>query len=185
MLSIRFADSARSQCRRVAARVAAALAAVAVVAVACDSGLEPSPFVGISGVVTLEGTAPDSTEWVRLIVLRERPDSAEDFLDVSRLLANLAAFTDPLPLDVPEYPFHVELAPGEYAWLLAVWKKLGDLDSTTLREAGTYYGEKAPSEGPDTITVTAGEETAGLDFVANLDSLRSIHDLFPPDSAGP
>ena len=185
MLSIRFTDSSRARSRRVAARAAVALAAAAGGAVACDSGLEPLPFVGIGGVVTLEGTAPDSTDWVRLIVLREMPDSAEQFLEISQLLANLAAFTDPLPLDAPEYPFHVQLAPGEYAWLLAVWKKVGPLDSTTLREAGTYYGDNDPSAGPEAFTVAPGEETAGLDFVANLDSLRSIHDLFSPDTAGP
>lgn len=165
--------------------VAAAAAVGSVGAAGCDSGLEPIPFEGISGVVALRSAVPDSTDWLRLVVLREMPQSAQDFLDLARLTANLAAFTEPLPLEAAEVPFYIQLAPGQYAWLLAVWKRLGPLDSTTLREAGTYYGEGGPSAGPASFDVVAGRETARLDLIVDFDEMRSIDELFPPDAGSP
>lgn len=165
-------------------RLAVVVTAVgAAAAAACDGGLEPAPFVGIQGVATLQGTPPDQTHWLRLIVLRELPASAEEF-DVPWVIKNLAAFTEPLPLEAAAVPFHIPLPPGEYAWLLAVWKELGPLDATTVREAGTYYGPNDPADGPAAFQVAPGRETPDLDLTVNFDAMRSLDEIFPPESPG-
>lgn len=153
-----------------------AVALLLFLAAGCDEGLQPVGFEGISGTVTFRGAAPDSTDWVRLVVYRDLPRSISDFF-------NFVAFSDPLPLGAPSQPYSLALPPGSYAWLLAVWKKVGaSFDSTTLREAGTYYGERDPTEGPASFAVQEGKETQGLDIVVDFERMRSVSDLFP--SAG-
>ncbi len=170
--------SIKSERLAVGARWATAVLAVCAPALAgCQGGLDPVRFQGISGTVAFRGTPPDSTDWVRLVVYREMPRSIDD-------LFNFAAFSDPLPLDVPEHVYYLSLEAGEYAWLLAVWKKVGgSFTSETLREAGSYYGEQDPSEGPAAFPVASRRETPGIDLVVDFDQMRSVEDLFPPAGA--
>jgi len=71
--------------------------------------------------------------------------------------------------------------PGHYEWVLAVWKKLGQLtlsarDTALLRVAG-YYRSPADSTLPGAVTVPSGGVADSVDFKVNFDSLRSATDF--------
>lgn len=177
MMSIEAADVPARPWARCVKNVAALLSLL-IFAAGCDEGLEPVPFQGISGTLTFRGAVPDSTDWVRLVVYRDLPTSLLDFF-------NFVAFSDPLPLGVPSREYSLALPQGTYAWLLAVWKKSGaSFDSTTLREAGTYYGDRGPSEGPAPFVVEESEETRDLDLVVDYGRMRSVTELFQPGGPG-
>ncbi len=153
--------------------------------VACDAGLKPEPAsancaTGICGVVRFRGAVPDSTDYVRVVVYAFVPTSAAE-------LTAFAGFSDPLPLggDSAFYSCCVlPLPPGQYGWVLVVWKKQSDsaLSVTTapalLREAGIYY-DPADSTKFGTVVVSAGGGVGGVDMVADFGKMRSISDFFP------
>lgn len=165
-------------------RFSAAPAVLLVLALGCDGGLQPetasaSCTSGICGVVHLLGAVPDSTDYVRVVVYQTVPDSLDQVIA-------FAGFSDPLPLgpDSARYTCCITpLAPGAYAWVLVVWKKIGVLDVPSapalLMVAGSYP-DPADTTKLGAVTVPASGGTAGVNIVANFGRLQSISAYVPP-----
>lgn len=152
----------------------------AVVALACDQGLEPRPacppeFVGVCGEVRLRGTVPESTDVVVIVAFEQFP---QDTLD-------LLSFRPPIPFRLPltdtAAAYQLPLAAGRYEWILAVWKKQGELSVATanalLREAG-FYRDPGDLSSPGVVMV--GGPTDGIDFVVDFDDMHQVSYWFPP-----
>ena len=162
-------------------RTAAVIVAVAAAAIACDAGLEPEPLcarglVGVCGTIRFSGTIPDSTDNVFVAAYATFPQTC------NQLILNRQPF---IPSSVPYtdsvVPYSIPLPPDGYEWVLAVWKKIGDLtltaqDTALLRVAG-YYRDPADSTQPGAVTVPSGGATADVDFRVNFDSLRPATDF--------
>jgi hypothetical protein len=150
----------------------------------CDGGLKPEMpstncSTGICGTVHFRGAAPDSTEWVRVVVYTSIPKNASE-------LTTFAGFSDVLPLSVSTASYScciTALPPGSYGWVLVVWKKLGALDVSTapdlLRELGAYQ-DTADTTRFGTVVVPGSGGVGGIDMVADFGKMRSISDFFPP-----
>jgi hypothetical protein len=161
----------------------AAAAVLALCALGCDAGLKPEVAStncpsGICGVVRFRGAVPDSTDYVRIIVYDSVPRSLPD-------LIAFAGFSDPLPLgaDSARYTCCITpLAPGSYAWVLAVWKKVGPLDVNSapdlLRELGSYL-DPADTTMLGAVVVPPGGGVGGIDIVADFGRMHSLSDFFP------
>ena len=157
------------------------IVAVAAAAIACDAGLEPEPLcarglVGVCGTIRFSGTIPDSTDNVFVAAYATFPQTC------NQLILNRQPF---IPSSVPYtdsvVPYSIPLPPDGYEWVLAVWKKIGDLtltaqDTALLRVAG-YYRDPADSTQPGAVTVPSGGTTADVDFRVNFDSLRPATDF--------
>jgi len=157
-------------------RPAAVLVAVVAAAMACDAGLEPEPvcargLIGVCGTIRFSGTIPDSTDDVFVAAYATFPQTCND------LIFNRQPF---IPSSVPYtdsvVPYSVAVPPDRYEWVLAVWKKTGNLtltnqDTTLLRVAG-YYRDPADSTQPGAVTVPTGGAIGNVDFRVNFDSLR-------------
>jgi hypothetical protein len=164
-------------------RLATAAALLALCVAGCDAGLKPevsSTYCasGICGVVHFLGTVPDSTDYVRVVVYDSVPGTVAE-------LTAFAGFSDPLPLGADSAFYHcciTPLAPGSYAWVLVVWKKVGVLDVSSapslLRVAGSYL-DPADTTRFGVVAVTSGLGTGGIDIVADFGRLRPISDFFP------
>jgi hypothetical protein len=153
---------------------------IAVVA-ACGGGLEPEPIcaptlVGVCGMVRFRGTIPDSTDNVFIAAYVTFPQTCND------LINNRQPF---IPSSVPYAdsvaPYSVELSPGTYQWVLAVWKKVGTLtltpaDTALLRVAG-YFRDPADTTQPGVATVPTGAAAGDIDFVVDFDNLRPATDF--------
>lgn len=147
----------------------------------CSSGLEPEPIcapslVGVCGTLRFRGAIPDSTDNVFIAAYTNFPQTCTD------LINNRQPF---IPGSVPYADsvaaYSVELAPGTYEWVLAVWKKIGALtlspqDTALLRVAG-YYRHPRDSTLPGSVTVPNGASVGDIDFVVNFDSLRLATDF--------
>jgi hypothetical protein len=164
-------------------RFAPAAALLALAALRCDGGLKPvlagtSCPAGICGVVHFLGVPPDSTDYVRIVVYATAPDSLDQ-------LVQFAGFSDPLPLGADSAVYScciTPLAPGSYAWVLVVWKKVGVLTIATaptlLREIGAYL-DPADTTRFGAVVVPANGGADGVDMVADYGHMRSISDFFP------
>ena len=164
-------------------RLFAAAAVPLFLALGCDGGLHPelSPTActaGICGVVRFRGVVPDSTDYVRVVVYQAVPDSLDQ-------ITSFAGFSDPLPLgpDSARYTCCITpLAPGAYAWVLVVWKKLGALDVNSapalLMAAGSFL-DPADTTRLGTVTVPPAGGAGGIDIVADFGQLQSISAFFP------
>ena len=165
-------------------RFPAAATILALCVLDCDGGLNPEVSTtfcptGICGVVHFRGAVPDSTDYVRVVVYQAIPDSLDQ-------LIAFAGVSDALPLG-PDSAIYTccitPLAPGAYAWVLVVWKKVGVLDVNSapalLREIGSYY-DPADTTTLGSVTVPASGGTGGIDMVADYGRMRSISDFFPP-----
>jgi hypothetical protein len=162
--------------------LACALAVVA--GLGCDGGLEPETSAGscptgICGVVRFQGAVPESTDYVRVVVYRDFPATIEQ-------LTAFAGFSDPLPLGTDSVRYRCcifNLEPGPYAWVLVVWKKLGELNLATapdlLREIGSYL-DAADTSRFGTVVVPPSSGADGVNISADFGRMRSIADLFPP-----
>jgi hypothetical protein len=160
---------------------AAALLALAVLR--CDGGLKPELSgsacpAGICGVVHFVGAVPDSTDYVRVVVYATFPDSLDQ-------LTAFAGFSDALPLGADSVPYScciTALPPGTYAWVLVVWKKVGELTVNTapalLREIGAYL-DPTDTTRFGAVVVPQGSGASGIDMVADFGRMRSISDFFP------
>src|SRR6266540_3717771 len=130
-------------------RSATTLAAVLAAALACDAGLEPEPIcarglVGLCGTIRFRGTIPDSTDNVFAAAYATFPQTCNDLIfNRQPFIPSSVPYTDSVAA------YTVELTAGAYAWVLAVWKKVGNLtlsaaDTALLRVAG-YYRDPADS----------------------------------------
>jgi len=153
----------------------------------CDAGLRPASVAtscpsGICGVVHFRGAVPDSTDYVRVVVYRAVPESLDQVI-------GFAGFSDPLPLGPATANYAcciTPLAPGTYAWVLVVWKKVGPLDVNSapslLMAAGSYL-DPADTTRLGAVTVPAGGGAGGVDIVADFGRMQSISAFFPPAAA--
>lgn len=154
---------------------------VIVVLAACGRGLEPEPIcapslVGLCGTVRFSGTIPDSTDDVFVAAYLSFPQTCNDLIQNRRpVIPGSVPYTDSIAA------YSVELTPGAYHWVLAVWKKTGNLtltaaDTALLRVAG-YYRDPADSTRPGLVTVPNGAAAGDIDFRVNFDSLRPATDF--------
>jgi len=150
----------------------------------CDGGLEPTPagcptsFVGVCGTVTYRGTVPDSTDLIFTVAYDTFPTSSAD----------LFKFKPKLPPTIPAggqpFRYSIPLPAGHYEWVVAVWKKIGNLNpdgsnaDTLLRAAG-FYRNPADTSQPGVVVVGTGP-TNSIDFVVDFGHMRRICDFFPP-----
>ncbi len=162
-------------------RAAAALVTVLAAALACDAGLEPEPIcaqglIGVCGTIRFSGTVPDSTDDVFVAAYSSFPQTCNQLiLNRHPFIPSSVPYTDSLSL------YSIELPPDTYEWVLAVWKKLGDLmltanDTTLLRVAG-YYRSPADSTQPGSVTVPTGSVADSIDFKVDFDNLRPATDF--------
>jgi hypothetical protein len=153
---------------------------VAVVA-ACGSGLEPEPvcapaLVGVCGRLRFRGTIPDSTDNIFIAAYLTFPQTCTDLI-----LNRRPVYPRSVPYAGASAAYGVPLDPGDYHWVLAVWKKRGQLtlsaaDTTLLRVAG-YYRDLADTTQPGVVTVPTGARADSINFVVNFDNLRPATDF--------
>jgi hypothetical protein len=138
----------------------------------CADGLQPVPFQGVSGRVAYQSAPPaGTTDWVRLAVYVELPQTELDLL-------NFVTFSDTLRSAGEGSPYAIALEPGEYAFLVVVWKEAGDENLlTALRAAGWYSGGGDPFEMPAPFSVTAETETADTNLSADFDNMMTIQEV--------
>jgi hypothetical protein len=168
-------------------RFPAAASVLLFLALGCDGGLKPEIAstncpVGICGVVRFRGAAPDSTDYVRVVV----------YASVPRALNELTAFagvSDPLPLGADSVFYScciTPLPPGAYGWVLIMWKKVGDLNVNTapalLREIGSYK-DPADTTHFGTVVVPASGGAGGVNLLGDYGRMHKISDYFPPAGA--
>lgn len=150
-------------------------------ALSCDGGLQPEPvcapgLVGICGSLRFRGTIPDSTDNVFVAAYATFPQTCDDLIFGRQpLIPGSVPYTD----SVAAYSMAVPA--GGYAWVLAIWKKIGTLrltpaDTAILRVAG-YYRNAADSSQPGSIVVPAGGAAGDVDFRVEFDSLRPATDF--------
>lgn len=154
--------------------------------ITCDGGLQPvlesgacpSGFTGACGTVTFRGAIPDSTDVVYVVAYQQFPQSSGDLLFFQP--------TPPPALALPSGPgdttasYQLPLPPGQYEWILAVWKKVGQLSltnaDTLLREAGFYRDPSNPSQ-PGVLDVVTHRDS--IDFVVDFDNMHPVSFYFP------
>lgn len=151
------------------------------VAAGCSSGLEPEPIcaptlVGVCGTVRFRGAIPDSTDNVFIAAYRTLPQTCDDLIH-----DRLPFFPSSVPYTDSVAAYSVELAPSDYEWVLAVWKKVGNLtlspaDTALLRVAG-YYRDVADTTLRGMVTVPSGAAAGDIDFVVDFDNLRPATDF--------
>ncbi len=148
-------------------RPAALVVAVLAAALACDAGLEPEPIcarslIGVCGTIRFSGTIPDSTDNVFVAAY-------------ASFIPSSVPYTDSVTL------YSITLLPDQYEWVLAVWKKVGQLqlnaaDTALLRVAG-YYRSPADTSLPGTVIVPSGGVADSVDFRVNFDSMKPATDF--------
>lgn len=161
--------------------VRAALIAALALVLACDAGLEPEPIcarglVGVCGRIRFTGTIPDSTDNVFVAAYATFPQTCND------LIFNRQPFIPgSIPYTDSAAAYSIELTAGGYAWVLAVWKKVGPItltaaDTAILRVAG-FFRDPADTSLPGPVTVPADGAAGDVDFRVNFDSLRPATDF--------
>jgi hypothetical protein len=150
-------------------------------AAACGAGLEPEPIcapslVGLCGTLRFRGTIPDSTDNVFVAAYATFPQTCTDLINNRR-----PVIPGSVPYTESAAAYSVPLDPGTYHWLVAVWKKVGQLtlspaDTALLRVAG-YYRDRADSTQPGVVTVPSGASLGDIDFRVEFDSLRPATDF--------
>ncbi len=150
--------------------------AILVATIGCqiDHGLKPTgPEAegqkgSISGTIFFQGSWPDSTEEVRVVVYAEFPCREMDFYSIR-------AHSDPLPRWVPQCDYSVELNPGRYELIMVVLIKQGEPWSPDCF-AGMYC---APSDTTHhgTVTVEKGQNLVGIDISVDLSQVG----VLPPE----
>lgn len=151
----------------------------------CNEGLRPTVCPGICGVVTYQGSLPDSlkdsTAAVLIIAYGTFPQAPADLL---RFEPAIPAFVD---TGGPPRRYVLQVPRGTYDWVLAVWEKKGGSLSaqnadSLLREVGFYRdGGDTTSHGTGRVHVTSlGADS--VNFVIDFTKMHRICDYFPPCS---
>lgn len=151
-------------------------------ATACEGGLQPEPACarGVCGTIEFRGAIPQATDNVFVVAYERFPETCED-------LFTFQPFPPPaVPFTNPTASYALALPDGRYEWVVAVWKKEGDLtgtpvDTALLREAG-HYRDPANPEQPGVVVVN-GTGTDAIDFVVDFDKLRAVTDYVSCESA--
>src|SRR5256885_1855992 len=136
------------------------LAVLAFGSAACGGGLAPEPIcaptlIGACGRLDFRGTIPDSTDNVFIAAYVTLPQTCTDLI-----LKRQPFIPSSVPYLGASATYSVALQPGDYLWLLAVWKKAGNLtlsnaDTALLRAAG-YYRNPADTTQRGIVTVPPG-----------------------------
>jgi hypothetical protein len=139
---------------------------------ACAHALDPVPFQGVGGtVVYLSEPEGASTDWVRVLAYRDLPQSELELL-------GFEPPSDTLPRQGLSTPFVVALEPGEYAWLVVVWKERGnDNLLEALRAAGWYTASGDAFSAPASFRVEPDSETAGINVIADFANMLTIAEV--------
>ncbi len=136
---------------------------------ACVDGLQPVPFQGIAGGVVYRGAVPDSTEWIRVGVFEQVPETLLEFLSFS-------AVSDPLPLDADSVPYVLGLEAGLYRWLPVVWKQAGVPIPDGLRVLGWYNATDDPTGDPASFLVEQESAADGIDLIADFNNPLTLEE---------
>jgi hypothetical protein len=162
-------------------RILVPIALLAALAPGCGGGLEPEPvcaptLVGACGKLDFRGPIPDSTDNVFIAAYLTLPQTCSDLI-----LDRQPFIPSSVPYTGTSATYSVALPPGDYHWLLAVWKKIGPLqlnasDTTLLRVAG-YYRDPADTTQPGVVTVPPGSFVRDIDFVVDFNRLRPATDF--------
>ncbi len=166
------------------------VAAIAALLVACDGGLEPAPaptscpknFTGICGTLTIRGAIPDSTDVVYVVAYQTFPQSRGDLFSYTPLVPPTISLAD------STYFYTLAVPNGRYEWVLAVWKKQGQLTianaDSLLREAGYYKRTDADtSRFGAGIVVVNSIGTDSIDFIVDFDNMHPVSFYFPAAAA--
>ena len=149
--------------------VAITCVVLTVLGMSCYQGHGLSPPEGASGIrgrITFVGSWPDSTDEVRIVVLKNYPAGMTDPDSlVAFVILNLAAMSDPLPMNVETYDYSLKLDPGRYAWVLVVWLPE---DLFGIKELGAYYIDPENLAMPTPVTITEGVMLDGIDIIADF-----------------
>lgn len=160
------------------------VAMATVLATACNQGLAPTAatarcpggFIGVCGTVSFRGTLPDSTDAIFIVAYDTFPTAATDLFKFKPVPPPT------IPLGGAPYAYTLSLPTGRYAWIVAVWKKIGVLTAQTapnlLEEAG-FYRDPADTTKPGVVSVN-GTGTDSIDFVIDFGNLHRICTYFPP-----
>lgn len=135
----------------------------------CSDGLQPIPFQGVSGRVVYRGSAPASTEWVRIGVFEQIPSSILEF-------QAFAGISDSVPTEGQTADYAVPLDPGIYRWLLVVWKEKDVGIPDGLRVLGWYTAGDDPFGEAQIFEVGSDEETAEIDPIADFDGRLTLEE---------
>jgi hypothetical protein len=150
-------------------------ALVTLAALACDGGLQPQDGcpAGICGTVTIRGMPPAETDGVFILAYQTFPQTCND-------IPSFLPFPNPPRVSLTDTIASYTLAvpDGQYAWIVAAWKRVGTLtltpaDTALLREAG-YYRDPANPLQPGAVMASGGVEH--IDFVVDLNNLHPITD---------
>jgi len=137
---------------------------------ACDEGLQPVPFQGVSGRVAFLGEVPDSTDWVRVAAFVDLPQTEIDLLGFS-------AISNELLLPSDSTPYVLGLDTGVYRWLPIVWKRSGAaLTPDALRILGWYTDGAGPFDPPQTLLVREDTETTNADMIADFENALTVEE---------
>lgn len=138
-----------------------------VLVIACDEGLEPVPFQGISGTTNFVGAIPDSTDWVRVGAYVDLPETELDLL-------GFAGLSEPLILEGDSANYATSLDPGRFQWVPVIWKQAGVPVPAGLRVLGWYSEGGGPFDTPASVEVVADGETGGIGIVADFENALTI-----------
>jgi hypothetical protein len=165
------------------------LAAVAglVAAAACDGGLQPVPvcsrnLVGACGTARFVDTLPDQTDAVFIVAFPTFPTHCDDLLTFPPTFRPFPPNALPRPY-VDSTIYELELPPDQYAWVVAVWKKVGNVtlsraDTAIFRVAGDY---RDPSDTTQrgAITVPSGGAVGDVHVRVDFGNLRTVDSFVP------
>ena len=144
----------------------------------------PGNIPGIQGRVTFIGEWPDSTRSVNIVALKTYPknitnlDTLKDFLFEAFINEELW-LGDPLPMHLDHYYYKVDLAPGEYEFVLVAWfPDLPGMDWIYgVKELGAYY-KIYDQEFPSSVIVYPGVMTDGIDIIADFANIENEMPFF-------
>lgn len=137
---------------------------------ACEAGLEPVPFQGISGDVAFVGELPDSTDWVRVAAFVDLPRTEIELL-------NFAAISNELILLGDSTKYVLDLDTDLYHWLPVVWKRSDALlTPDALRILGWYTAGGDPFDSPRLFGVESDKETTGINLIADFENAMTVEE---------
>jgi len=166
------------------------VAALAALLVACNGGLGPTPaptscpktFTGICGTLTIRGAIPDSTDVVYVVAYQTFPQSRGDLFNFVPLVPPSISLAD------STYFYTLPVPNGRYEWVLAVWKKQGNLTisnaDSLLREAGYYKRTDSDTSlyGAGIVVVNS-IGTDSINFVVDFNNMHPVSFYFPAATA--
>jgi hypothetical protein len=120
-------------------------------------GLSPDP-PGIEGIITFQGSWPDSTNMVLVVAVKQFPWHLSDNDSLTTYFLNAfisgdLAYSDPIPLNSDRYQYKLLLDPGLWERISVVWFPA---DLLGLKEIGSYFMDPQNQERPSAVVVLSG-----------------------------